>query len=47
MIKLPQGANIDAQIANGTQPNQRFKKKKNSLEKEIQPNFQKSPNSKP
>ena len=27
MIKLPQGANIDAQTENGTQPNQRFKKK--------------------
>ena len=42
MIKLPQGANTDAQTENGTQPNQRFKKK-NSLEQEIQPNFRKSP----
>ena len=26
-LKMPQGANIDAQITNGTQPNQGFKKK--------------------
>ena len=26
MLKLPQGANTDAQIANGTQPNQEFGK---------------------
>ena len=38
MIKLPQGANTDAQTASGTQPNQRFLKKY-SIEKEIQPNF--------
>ena len=42
MIKFPQGANTDAQTENGTQPNQRFFFL-NSLEQEIQPNFQKSP----
>ena len=41
-FKLPQGANTDAQIPNGTQPNQRIEKK-NSQNLETQPNFQKSP----
>ena len=44
MIKLPQGANTDAQTANGTQPNQRFgkivTKKKNPTQFSKIPNFQ-------
>ena len=42
--QLPQGANTDAQTANGTQPNQRFSKiftgKRNPTQFSKIPNFQ-------
>jgi len=42
-LKMPQGANTDAQSSNGTQPNQRFWKK--NLHKQRNPNmFSKNPN---
>ena len=45
MLKLPQGANTDAQTPNGTQPNQRIEKIFTNLE--TQANFCKSPIFKP
>ena len=40
MIKFPQGANTDAQIANGTLPNQIFSGKRNPTQFSKIPNFQ-------
>ena len=42
MLKLPQGANIDTQMANGTQPNQDFGKIFTKI-KNPNPFFEKSP----
>ena len=41
-FKLPQGANTDAQIPNGTQPNQRIEKKFTKFRNPTQ--FSKIPN---